>query len=127
VKNFVVCLMFALPATPSFALPHDCESVPAIVVDDYVIEGQAIKNGQILSATNVSLYSYRKLVRQIDTDNQAQFIFDHLSPGAYQLSIHGLGSFNVKVVPLAGKTLPQREHYTFSRMNGCLNWVSSTN
>ncbi len=85
-----------------------------------------MKNDEILSATNVFLYSHGKLVRHVATDSQGQFVLDHLSPGAYQLSIQGLGSFNVKVMPWAGKTLPQREHYTFSRINGCLNWGSST-
>jgi hypothetical protein len=124
IRGLVVIL--ALTAS-GFGLSPSCPSVPTLVVDDFVIEGVAIKGEQLLRSAQVSLYSQGKLVRRVATDEAAHFTLDHLSPGAYRLSIHGLGSFEVKVVATAVETLKQRRHYGFSKArNGCLSWGFST-
>jgi hypothetical protein len=121
-------LVIALFTLPILALPPSCPAVPPLVVDDYVIEGTAIKRETLLGSAQVSLYSKGKLVRSATVDADGRFTLDHLSPGVYRLSIQGLGNFDVKVVVTAVKTLQQRGYYFFGRTrNGCLNWGVNTN
>jgi hypothetical protein len=120
-------LVFALFTLQTLALQTSCPAAPPLVVDDYVIEGTAIKGETLLRSTQVSCYSKGKLVRRVTTDGDGRFTLDHLSPGVYRLSIHGLGNYDVKVVVTAVRWLPQRGNYFFGRTrNGCLHWGFST-
>ena len=126
-KRLLAHLIFALLAMPVLALQHPCPLPPAVVVDDFVIEGTAGKGEQALRSSQVSLYSQGKLVRRVAADAEGRFTLDHLSPGVYRLSIQGLGYFDVKVVVTAVKTLEQRRYYWFHDFKGCLGWGFSTN
>jgi hypothetical protein len=126
-KRLVAHLVLALFTLPSLALHRSCPAVPTLLVDDYVIEGTAMK-GETFLRSQVSLYSKGKLVRRATADADGRFTLDHLSPGIYRLSIQGLGNYDVKVVVTAVRTLQQRYYYFFGRTrNGCLNWGFSTN
>jgi len=121
-------LVLALFTLPSLALQRSCPAVPTLEVDDYVIEGTAIKSETFLRSAQVSLYSKDKLVRRTTVDADGRFTFDHLSPGVYRLSIERVGNYDVKVVVTAVRTLQQRRYYFFGRTrNRCLNWGFSTN
>jgi hypothetical protein len=126
-KRLVAHLIFASFTLPSLSLQHRCPEVPTLVVDDYVIEGTAIKHETLLGSAQVSLYSKGKLVRSATVDADGRFTLDHLSPSVYRLSIPRLGNYDVKVVVTAVRTLEQRRYYFFGRTrNGCLNWGVST-
>jgi hypothetical protein len=126
-KGLLACVIFASLAVPSFALQTSCPLVPALIVDDYVIEGTATKDETLLLSTQVSLYSKGKLVRRVHADADGRFTLDHLSPGVYRLSIQRLGNYDVKVVVTAVRTLQQRRYYFFGRTrNSCLHWGVST-
>jgi hypothetical protein len=127
-KRLFAHLAFALFTLPSLALQHSCPAPPALVVDDYVIEGTATKGETLLRLAQVSLYSQGRLVRRATADAEGRFIIDHLSPGVYRLSIQRLGNYDVRVVVTAVRRLPQRGNYFFDRTrNGCLNWGFNTN
>jgi hypothetical protein len=119
-------LIFASLAVPGLSQSR-CPSLSTLVVDvDYIIEGTASKDGQPLwGGAEVSLYSRGKLVRGGATDWQGGFTLDHLPVGTYRLSIQGVGSFDVKVVP--SDPFKQRRHYGFALTNGCRTWGFSTN
>jgi len=126
-KGLLPYVIFASLTIPSFAFQHSCPPVPTLVVDDYVIEGTAIKGETLLRSTQVSLFSKGKLVRRATADAEGRFTLDHLSPGVYRLSIQRLGNYDVKVVVTAVRRLPQRGNYFFGRTrNGCLHWGFST-
>ena len=110
-----------------FGLPPSC-TLPTLIVDDYVIEGSAIKGGQPLRSTLVSLYSQGKLIRRLSTDAQGRFTLDRLKWGMYRLSIQELGTFDIKVVVTAVEELRQRRYHSFYQMeDGCLGWGFSAN
>jgi hypothetical protein len=127
-KRLFAHLVFTLFTLPTLALQHSCPAAPALVVDDYVIEGTAIKGETLLRSTQASLYSKGKLVRRATADADGRFTLDHLSPGVYRLSVQGLGNYDVKVVVTAVRRLQQRLYYFFYRTrNGCLHWGVNTN
>lgn len=127
-KRLVTHLVLALFTLPNLALQRSCPAVPTLQVDDYVIEGTAIRGETFLRSAQVSLYSKGKLVRRATVDADGSFTLDHLSPGVYRLSIQHLGNYDVKVVVTAVRTLQQRRYYFFGRTrNGCLHWGFSTN
>jgi hypothetical protein len=124
-QRLLAYLIFAL-AVPSFASQSPCSQLPTLPVNEFVIEGTAFKGEQLLRFTQVSLYSQGKLVQRVVTDGEAKFVLDHLSPGVYQLSIQGLGSFRVRVMTLV-EPLWQHSYYSFGATNGCLSWGTDTN
>ena len=127
-KRLFARLVLALFTLPTLALQHSCPAVPSLVVDDYVINGTALKGETLLPSTQVSLYSKGKLMRRATADEDGHFTLDHLSPGVYRLSIQRVGNYDVKVVVTAVRTLQQRRYYFFGRTrNGCLHWGFSTN
>jgi len=127
-KRLFAHLVFAFFTLPTLARQYPCPAAPPLVVDDYVIEGTAIKGETLLGSAQISLYARGKLVRRVTTDGDGRFTLDHLSPGVYRLSIQGLGNYDVKVVVTAVRRLPQRGNYFFGRTrNGCLNWGFNTN
>ena len=127
-KGLLAYVIFASLAVPGLALQASCPSAPALVVDDYIIEGTAARGKTLLRSAQVSLYSKGKLMRRVAADAGGRFTFDHLSSGDYRLSIQRLGNYDVKVVVTAVRTLEQRRYYFFSRTrNGCLNWGFNTN
>jgi hypothetical protein len=124
-KRMLSLLILAL-AVPSLSQSR-CPSPGTLVVDvDYIIEGAASKDGQPLwGGAEVSLYSRGKLVRGTATDWQGHFTLDHIPVGTYRLSIQGVGSFDVKVVPT--DPFKQRRYYGFALTDGCRIWGFSTN